>query len=283
MTHLPVVTDSFEHYMAQINQFEPLDRSTEQRLAKRYQHHNDLDAAHRLACANLRFVVKVAYEYQAYGLKMIDLVQEGNVGLMMAIKKFDPDKNIRLISYAVWWIRAYIHNFIINSWSLVKIGTTQARKKLFFKLRQTRQALQQLDGASDHQVIARQLDVTPAEVDEMNVRLSSRDSSLDSKVSPDSNTSHLDILTDESANQEQLLIHRESQMAQQQRIRRAMENLNEREQHIIQRRILDEEVETLQGLADHYQISKERVRQLEKRALEKLKNALSPASSACDE
>ncbi|PLX97781.1 MAG: RNA polymerase sigma factor RpoH [Desulfuromonas sp.] len=274
MSNLPLVIDSFDHYMARISQFEPLDRETEYELAQRYRQHNDLDAAHKLVCANLRFVVKIAYEYQAYGLKMIDLVQEGNIGLMKAIKKFDPDRNIRLISYAVWWIRAYIHNYIINGWSLVKIGTTQAQKKLFFKLKQTREALKKLGADPDHEAIADQLNVTEAEVDEMSLRLGGRDSSLDCEIAPDSTTSHLDNLVAEHDNQEQYLIKREDENLTRRHIRSALNQLNEREQHIVRSRILDEDKTTLQDLAEQYGISKERVRQLEKRALEKLKDAL---------
>nr|WP_320115730.1 RNA polymerase sigma factor RpoH [uncultured Desulfuromonas sp.] len=274
MSNLPLVIDGFDHYMAQISQFEPLDRETEYELAQRYRKNNDLDAAHKLVCANLRFVVKIAYEYQAYGLKMIDLVQEGNIGLMKAIKKFDPDRNIRLISYAVWWIRAYIHNYIINAWSLVKIGTTQARKKLFFKLKQTRDALQKMGGDADHAEIARQLNVSTDEVAEMSARLGGRDSSLDGQLTPDSTTSHLDNLIDNGMNQEQQLIELEHETLTNHRVHQALTQLNEREQHIVHSRILEENKATLQDLADHYGISKERVRQLEKRALEKLKTAL---------
>ena len=143
---LPVAPDSFEHYMSQIHRFPLLSREEEQQLALRYRHEGDLEAAHTLICANLRFVVKIANEYRRYGMKLLDLVQEGNIGLMMAVKKFDPQRGIRLISYAVWWIRAYIQNFIIRSWSLVKLGTTQAQNKLFFKLGQARQAMQRLGG-----------------------------------------------------------------------------------------------------------------------------------------
>nr|WP_320051321.1 RNA polymerase sigma factor RpoH [uncultured Desulfuromonas sp.] len=274
MSNLPLVIDSFDHYMAQINQFDPLDRETEYQLAQRYRQHNDLDAAHKLVCANLRFVVKIAYEYQAYGLKMIDLVQEGNIGLMKAIKKFDPDRNIRLISYAVWWIRAYIHNYIINTWSLVKIGTTQARKKLFFKLKQTRDALQKLGVDADADQIAKELNVSAEEVSEMSVRLGGRDSSLDAQISEDSTTSHLENLMDDGTNQEQRLIEHEDEIITRTRVKHALALLNEREQHIIRHRILEENKETLQDLAEQYGISKERVRQLEKRALEKLRNAL---------
>lgn len=278
MNHLPVAIDSFEQYMSQINHFEPLDRETEAELAWQYKKNNDLDAAHRLTCANLRFVVKVAYEYRAYGLKLIDLIQEGNIGLMMAIRKFDPSRNIRLISYAVWWIRAYMHNYIMSSWSLVKIGTTQAQKKLFFKLRQTRDAIKQLAGSDQHNddtsEIAKQLNVSCRAVEEMSQRMGGRDSSLDMTLSPDSDTSHIENLADQRCDQEQSLIALESNQLRNQSIKVALSALNEREQYIITKRLLDEDSMTLQQLADFYEISKERVRQLEKRALEKLKDKL---------
>ncbi|OQY18728.1 MAG: RNA polymerase subunit sigma-70 [Desulfobacteraceae bacterium 4572_35.1] len=260
--------------MTTISQFEPLDRETEIELAKRYKRDNDLDAAHRLTCANLRFVVKIANEYRGYGLKLIDLIQEGNIGLMLAIKKFDPARNIRLISYAVWWIRAYIHNYIINSWSLVKIGTTQAQKKLFFKLRQTREAIRQLTGSDDNCAIARDLDVSCQAVEEMSVRLHGRDSSLDVQLAADSDISYLDNLADERINQEQQLIEFEAQRSQQNLVQQAISKLNQREQDIINSRLLAENKTTLQELAEKYNVSKERVRQLEKRALEKLKESL---------
>lgn len=274
MNNLPIALDSFDLYMSSINQFETLDRETEIELAWRLKRNNDLDAAHKLTCANLRFVVKIANEYKGYGLKMIDLIQEGNIGLMMAIKKFDPARNIRLISYAVWWIRAYIHNYIINSWSLVKIGTTQAQKKLFFKLRQTRDAIRQLTGSSDSGSIAHELAVSHQEVEEMTVRLHGRDSSLDMQLTPDSDASHMDNLADSRLNQEQQLIDIESERQQTESIHVALNQLNQREQHIIHARLLTEDKATLQELADKYNISKERVRQLEKRAMEKLKRAL---------
>jgi len=274
LSNLPISIDSFDQYMSSINQFEILDRETENKLAWRLKRDNDLDAAHKLTCANLRFVVKIAYEYRGYGLKMIDLIQEGNIGLMMAIKKFDPARNIRLISYAVWWIRAYIHNYIINSWSLVKIGTTQAQKKLFFKLRQTREKIRQLTGSDDSCLIAQQLNVSCKEVEEMTLRLQGRDNSLDMQLTPDSDASYMDNLADPRLNQEQQLINMESEHRQNNHIHEALGQLNQREQHIINSRLLTENKVTLQELADEYNISKERVRQLEKRAMEKLKLSL---------
>ncbi|MFW6387593.1 MAG: sigma-70 family RNA polymerase sigma factor, partial [Thermodesulfobacteriota bacterium] len=164
MYELTLSGNTLDHYIAQINQYELLDRETERELAIRYREENDLEAAQRLVCANLRFVVKIAHEYRAYGLKLLDLIQEGNIGLMKAVKKFNPERNNRLISYAVWWIRAYIHNFIINSWSMVKIGTTQARRKLFFKLKQTQDQLQRDTGEITDEAVAEHLHVHADEV-----------------------------------------------------------------------------------------------------------------------
>jgi len=269
--NLPVVADSFDHYMAQIHAFDLLDRDEEFRLASRYQKEKDLESAHRLICANLRFVVKIANEYRGYGIKMADLVQEGNIGLMMAVKKFDPERGIRLITYAVWWIRAYIHNFIIKSWSLVKIGTTQAQKKLFFKLNQTRSALRKRTGRENTEEIARELEVRDADVEEMALRMSARDSSLDVELVEGDDYTLMDTLADSRANQEELLLQNEEESLLSDRVRMAMEHLNDREKHIILERILADTPKTLQDLADTYGVSRERIRQLEKNALNKLR------------
>ena len=274
---LPVVTDSFEHYMAQIHRFPLLNREEEQLLAQRYRREGELDAAHTLICANLRFVVKVANEYRSYGMKLLDLVQEGNIGLMMAVKKFDPQRGIRLISYAVWWIRAYIQNFIIRSWSLVKLGTTQAQKKLFFKLGQARQAIQRLSGSADAAELAEQLTVREQEIEEMSVRLAGHDASLDVELVEGEGYSLLDTLADQRRNQEELLIERETEEQLSGRVRQALAGLNARERRIVHDRILADTPRTLQELADDYGISRERVRQLEKQALGKLRGVLVPA------
>jgi RNA polymerase sigma-32 factor len=274
---LPVAVDSFEHYMTQIHRFPLLSREEEQQLAQRYRREGDLDAAHELICANLRFVVKVANEYRSYGMKLLDLVQEGNIGLMMAVKKFDPQRGIRLISYAVWWIRAYIQNFIIRSWSLVKLGTTQAQKKLFFKLGQARQAIQRLSGRADAAELAEQLTVREAEIEEMSVRLAGRDASLDVELVEGDGYSLLDTLADQRRNQEELLIEREAEEQLSDRVRQALTGLNPRERRIVHDRILADTPRTLQELADDYGISRERVRQLEKQALGKLRGVLVPA------
>jgi len=207
--NLPVVTDSYENYMTQINRFALLSRREEHDLAVRYRRDGDLDAAQALVCANLRFVVKIAQEYRNYGLKSLDLIQEGNIGLMMAVKKFDPDRGIRLITYAVWWIRAYMQNFIIKSWSLVKIGTTQSQKKLFFKLNQAREAIKQLTGGEDAAEIARELDVSDTEVNEMSQRMNGHDTSLDRELIDGEGFSLLDTLADERCDQEEFLGRKE--------------------------------------------------------------------------
>lgn len=265
------ISDSFEHYMTEINRFDLLSREEEYALAAEYRRRGDLVAAHRLICANLRFVVKIAQEYRSYGMRLLDLIQEGNIGLMMAVKKFDPEKGIRLISYAVWWIRAYIQNFIVRSWSLVKIGTTQAQKKLFYKLNQTRAAVLRLTGQEDQAEVARQLEVRDVEVEEMAMRMAARDASLDVALSEGNDYTLLDVLPDERENQEEILLRTEEETLLSIRIGRALAILNERERRIVQDRILTDRPRTLQELADDYGISRERVRQLEKSALEKIR------------
>jgi RNA polymerase sigma-32 factor len=273
--HLPVVIDTWDHYLAQISRFDLLSREEEYELATRYRRRGDLEAAHRLICANLRFVVKIANEYRAYGMKGLDLVQEGNIGLMMAVKKFDPERGIRLITYAVWWIRAYIQSFIIRSWSLVKIGTTQAQKRLFFKLSQAREAIRRLTGGEDDlEEVARQLHVRDEEVTEMTLRMGARDASLDLELNEGDDYSLMDSLADDRDNQEDQLLQREEQTLLSARVQQALGRLNERERRIVHDRILSDHPLTLQELAEVYGISRERIRQLEKNALEKLKGTL---------
>ena len=272
-----VDNDSFEHYMKQVNRFELLTREEEMRLARRYRQQGDLEAAHRLTCANLRFVVKVALEYRGYGLRNLDLIQEGNIGLMMAVKKFDPERGIRLISYAVWWIRAYIQNFIVRSWSLVKIGTTQAQKKLFFKLNQARNSMRQMTGTESTEQLAEQLEVRDQEIAEMALRLGQRDASLDLELVAGEGFTLLDTLADDRDNQETALMRRQESRQGRRQVQRALAMLNPRERQIVQDRFYTENQRTLQELANDYGISRERVRQIEKAALEKLRKELSPA------
>ncbi|APG25223.1 MULTISPECIES: RNA polymerase sigma factor RpoH [Syntrophotalea] len=277
---LPIPSDNLSLYIAQIRQFDLLSRDEEFRLACAYRKNEDIQAAQRLICANLRFVVKIAHEYRGYGLKLLDLIQEGNIGLMKALKKYEPERGLRFITYAVWWIRAYIHNFIIRNWSLVKIGTTQAQKKLFFKLNQARSAIRRLTGNEDTQTIAEQLNVRDEEVEEMGRRMAGRDTSLDVNLVEGEDFSLLDALADDRENQEEQLIRYQENRLAKSRVHNAMELLNERERRIVKERILKDEPSTLQALADDYGISRERVRQLEKNALEKIRKALT-ATAQC--
>ena len=275
---LPVITDNLTLYIAEIKKFQLLSAEEEHRLAVKYYEEQDLDSAHRLVTSNLRFVVKIAAEYRNYGLKMLDLIQEGNVGLMMAVRKFNPYKGLRLISYAVWWIRAYIQNFIISSWSLVKIGTTQAQKKLFYKLNQAKNAIKNLMGSDDLKETALSLDVTEAEAAEMEVRMQG-ECSLDADIAGSEGISLLDTLADDRLNQEELLGSRQEAMLLHGEIQTALATLNEKERYIIESRIAAETPLTLQEIADHFGISRERVRQLEERALQKLRTSLTPLAS----
>jgi len=272
--NLPITTDTFEQYMTEVNRFSLLSAEEEYDLGVRHQRDGDMEAAHRLVCANLRFVVKVANEYRGYGLRLLDLVQEGNIGLMMAVKKFDPARGTRLITYAVWWIRAYMQNYIMRSWSLVKIGTTQMQRKLFFKLAQTRSALRNLTGGAQDEEIARELDVSEEAVVEMSRRMGGRDASLDVELTEGDGYTLLHTLADERQNQEELLLADEEQQLRTERTRTALATLRPRERQIIEARILAESPTTLQVLADEFGISRERVRQIEQNALHKLRNVL---------
>jgi RNA polymerase sigma-32 factor len=271
MKMLPEKTSALALYIHKINRFPLLTREEEYELAVRWREHEDLEAAHKLVVSNLRFVVKVAYEYADYGLKIMDLIQEGNIGLMQAVKKFDPYKGFRLISYAVWWIRAYIQNFIVKSWSLVKIGTTQAQKKLFYKMGQVKKKLG-IDATTEEDIraIAQTLDVKDQEVREMNGRLSGRDLSLNATVRDDDETTYIDFVSEEPT-QESSLIDEEETTRLKSDIRKALSVLNEKESYIVQHRIMAAKPKTLAEIADTFHISRERVRQIEEGALRKLK------------
>ncbi len=273
--NLPVVADSLTLYLAEIRRFPLLDAEEEKRLAVSFLEEKNLAAAHTLITSNLRFVVKISAEYKAYGMKMLDLIQEGNIGLMMAVRKFNPYKGIRLISYAVWWIRAYIQNFVISNWSLLKIGTTQAQRKLFFKLNQAKSAIRSMLGHDNIQEAALNLDVKESEAIEMDQRMRG-EYSLDAEIEPGEGLSMLDTLTDERQNQEELLGNHQEAVILQREIGKAMEKLNDKERYIIKQRVAAEEPLTLQEIAEHFSISRERVRQIEEGARKKLKNLLAP-------
>ena len=272
ISRLPVVKNSLDTYLVQINQFPLLSQEEEFKLAVRYRKYDDIEAAHKLITSNLRFVVKVAFEYKSYGAKILDLVQEGNIGLMMAVKKFNPYKGYRFISYAIWWIRAYIQNFIIKTWSLVKIGTTQAQKKLFYKIGKVRKALE-ANGEKDrkYELLARDLDVTKEDIVEMEQRMSSRDLSLDAPFDESQELTHLELLKEESLNQEEAIAQEEEKKIREHEVQSAMKRLNEKEVYVLQNRIMAEDPLTLQQIGDHLKLSRERVRQIESEALKKLK------------
>lgn len=280
MTKLPSVKNSFDTYLIQINQFPLLTPEEEFDLAKRYREHNDISAAHKLITSNLRFVVKVALEYKSYGVKLLDLIQEGNIGLMMAVKKFDPGKGNRFISYAIWWIRAFIQNFIIKTWSLVKIGTTQAQKKLFYKIGKVRKALD-LDPENEakYELLARDLDVHKEDIVEMEQRMASRDLSLDTPFDEGKELTHLDLLQEESPNQEEKLALEQEKEVREKEVHRALKRLNEKEVFIIKNRIMSDDPLTLQEIGDQLKLSRERVRQIESEALKKLKKEMSTSVS----
>jgi len=276
VANLPIVTDSLTAYMAEIRKFPMLSAEEERLYAVKFYEEKDLEAAHTLITSNLRFVVKIASEYRQYGLKMLDLIQEGNIGLMMAVKKFDPYRGIRLISYAIWWIRAYIQNYIVSAWSLVKIGTTQAQRKLFYMLGETKNALRRITGKDDDvAAAANMLNVSDHDVLEMEQRLKG-EVSLDAEHSEGDGLTVLETIADERKNQEELLGEYEEENLLKQQVSKAVEELNDKERFIIDNRVASDNPMTLQDIADHFAISRERVRQIEERTLAKLRQKLLP-------
>ncbi|MSN27442.1 MAG: RNA polymerase sigma factor RpoH [Geobacter sp.] len=280
VAQLPVVADSLRLYLSEIRRFPLLTEDEEHLHAVAFFENKDLAAAHTLITSNLRFVVKVASEFRHYGLKMLDLIQEGNIGLMMAVKKYNPYKGIRLISYAVWWIKAYIQNHIISSWSLLKIGTTQAQRKLFFKMRQAKNSIAIMNGNEDDSTGAAQsLNVTELQFTEMEQRMQG-DYSLSSEIPGSDGITALETLADERMNQEELLSVNQENQNLQQTIASVVSKLNEKERYIIEKRVTADEPLTLQEIASHFSISRERVRQIEEGALRKTKQALLPLMAA---
>jgi RNA polymerase sigma-32 factor len=265
-------------YLQEIRKFPMLSPEEEYALAKRWQEKGDLEAAHKLVTSHLRLVAKIAMGYRGYGLPLGELISEGNVGMMQAVKRFDPDRGFRLATYAMWWIRAAIQEYILHSWSLVKMGTTAAQKKLFFNLRRLKGEMQAIDDGDlkPEQVakIAKDLDVPEQDVIQMNRRLAASDHSLNAPVRLDSEGEWQDWLVDESDNQEVELAEREDMGKRKALLANALKTLNERERHILIERRLKDEPTTLEDLSHQYGISRERVRQIEVRAFEKLQRAM---------
>ena len=278
--NLPAVRNTLESYLVRINQLPLLSQEEEFDLSVTYRKHDDMDAAQKLITSNLRFVVKVAFEYKSYGLRILDLIQEGNIGMMMAVKKFDPYKGYRFISYAVWWIRAYIQNFIIKNWSLVKIGTTQAQKKLFYKIGKVRKALEaDQEKEEKYGSVANAMNVSKKDILEMEQRMATRDLSLDASIDGNQELTHFDLLKETSPNQEEVLGEEEERKILEKDVRVAMKRLDEREAYVVRNRIMTDLPLTLREIGSHLKISRERVRQIENEALKKLKREITPRTN----
>ncbi|HEY4264500.1 MAG TPA: RNA polymerase sigma factor RpoH [Micropepsaceae bacterium] len=270
-------------YLAEIRKFPLLDPQEEYMLAKRWREHEDTDAAHRLVTSHLRLVAKIAMGYRGYGLPINEVIAEGNIGLMQAVKRFEPERGFRLATYAMWWIRASIQEYILRSWSLVKLGTTAAQKKLFFNLRRVKgqiEALEEGDLRPEHVTdIAKKLGVPEEEVVNMNRRLASPDSSLNTPLGADSDMEWQDWLPDDSVDQETRLAETEELDERRTLLSTALEELTPRERDILEARRLRDEPMTLEDLSVKYDISRERVRQIEVRAFEKLQEKMKSALS----
>jgi RNA polymerase sigma-32 factor len=275
--------NNIDSYMAAVNRHPLLSRDEEFTIAKLYKDEGDVTAAHKLVVSNLRFVVKIAHEYRNYGFKTLDLVQEGNVGLMMAVKKFDPDRGYRLISYAVWWIRAQIQGYIQRSWSMVKVGMTSARRKLFFKLRSEKSKLELAAGNGEKvsaAELAEHLGVSEKDVSDMEVVMAGRDFSLDTRLAEDGGASHLDMLESYGPNQEETLGVSEEASVLHEKIAEVIETSNDKERYIIEHRLLSDDPMSLQKIGTKFGVSRERIRQLESRVMGKLRTSLAPLAES---
>ncbi len=280
-TNLPTLTPegSFSAYLAKIRKFPMLDAAEEYILAKNWREQGDKEAAHKLVTSHLRLVAKIAMGYRGYGLPVSELVSEGNIGLMQAVKKFDPEKGFRLATYAMWWIKASIQEYVLRSWSLVKIGTTAAQKKLFFNLKKIKNqifAAEKGDMLPEHVTqIANQLDVREDEVVSMNQRLAGHEHSLNAHVgNEEGDAEWQDWVVDEDADQELQISQRQELQQKQALLKNAMSVLEEREKEILQDRRLIDEPKTLEELSQKYKVSRERIRQIENRAFEKLQKTM---------
>ena len=282
ISNLPVLSGdvTLSNYLNEIKKFPMLSAEEEYTLATRLRIHGDTDAAHQLVTSHLRLVAKLAMGYKGYGLPITDIMSEGNVGLMQAVQKFDPEKGFRLATYALWWVKAAMQEYILRSWSLVKIGTTAVQKKLFFNLRRAKNQIQAYEDGDlnpeNLEKISKQLNVPEKEVVNMNRRLSGADPSLNAKISSDdgSQTEWQDWIEADTPNQEEEYAEKEEDSIRKDLISKSLSVLNERELDIVQTRRLSEETTTLEELSEKYDISRERVRQIEVRALEKIKEEI---------
>ncbi len=274
---MPVTSGSIESYVAQAARIPMLDAQEERELATRLYNDGDLEAAQKLIMSHLRFVVHVAKSYSGYGLPHSDLIQEGNVGLMKAVKRFNPEVGVRLVSFAVHWIKAEIHEYVLKNWRIVKVATTKAQRKLFFNLRKNKKRLGWFN-QEEVNVVAKELGVSTRDVVEMESRMTMSDSSYDLTNDDDdsspSNFAPTQYLEDKSSNVSEYVEEKNWESHAARKLKNAMATLDERSQHIVQSRWLSEDKTTLQDLAAHYEVSAERVRQLEKNAMKKLKAAM---------
>ena len=285
---LPVAAsseDGLRRYLQEISRFPLLEPKEEVDLSKRWLENGDIEAAHRLVTSHLRLVAKIAFKYRGYGLPMGELIAEGNIGMMQAVKRFDPDKGFRLATYAIWWIRAAIQEYILRSWSMVKIGSSAAQKRLFFNLRKLKQKIGANGaiherGMNDEQVgtIARILDVSDKDVVDMDARMSGHDVYLNSTMSAEGDAEKIDFLVTPEDNQEVALGNRQELQAKQGLLQTALTHLSDRERDILSRRRLKDDPDTLEDLSRDYNISRERVRQIEVRAFEKLQQEMTAAA-----
>jgi RNA polymerase sigma-32 factor len=278
---LPVLSSegNLSIYLQEIKKFPMLTADEEYMLAKRYKEYGDTEAAHKLVTSHLRLVAKIAMGYRGYGLPVTDLISEGNVGIMQAVKKFDPERGFRLATYAMWWIRAQIQEYVLHSWSLVKIGTTAAQKKLFFNLKKLKNQLSSIDSGDlspeNAREIATRLNVKEAEVLDMNNRLFSGDQSLNIQVGEEGDAEWQDMLVDSHETQDNIIANKDELLYRKKIFEKAIEVLNDREKEIIKLRKLKDKPVKLEELSKKFNISRERVRQIEEKAFEKLKKQVS--------
>ena len=279
--YLPILSSegNLAFYLQEIKKFPILSADEEFMLAKRFKEQGDTKAAHKLVTSHLRLVAKIAMGYRGYGLPITDLISEGNVGIMKAVKKFNPDKGFRLSTYAMWWIRAQIQEYVLHSWSLVKIGTTVAQKKLFFNLRKLKNQLESINNGNlspdNVREIATRLDVKEAEVIDMENRLFAGDQSLNAQVSNEADTEWQDMIIDENDTQDIIFENKNEYNYRKNLFTKALDVLNPREKEIIKLRRLSEKPKKLEELSQQYKISRERIRQIEEKAIEKLQKEIS--------
>ena len=278
---LPILSSegNLSIYLQEIKKFPILTADEEYMLAKRYKEYGDTEAAHKLVTSHLRLVAKIAMGYRGYGLPVTDLISEGNVGIMQAVKKFDPERGFRLATYAMWWIRAQIQEYVLHSWSLVKIGTTAAQKKLFFNLKKLKNQLSSIDSGDlspeNAREIANRLNVKEAEVLDMNNRLFSGDQSLNIQVGNEGDAEWQDMLVDSNDTQDNIIANTDELLYRKKIFEKAIKVLNDREKEIIKLRKLKDKPVKLEELSKKFNISRERVRQIEEKAFEKVQKQIS--------